>query len=323
MLLGTGFLIPVEWRILMPFIIPFGVIGIWRWSLHIIRMFFWGLYRPIYPKRDANGNPANRFKPSDVTVVIPTLDTGIEFLHAFKSWKSNNPFEIIVVTSEAMAMTLKSFTDSNDCPCRILTVPNPNKRVQLMKGIFESKTPIVALCDDDAIWTDEFLHWMLAPFDDPQMGGVGSRQEMIPVGKHPSFWEVIADFRLSMRMMEASATTFVDGGMSCLSGRTAVYRRCILVDPAFGSSFVNEKWAGKHRLHSGDDKFLTRWLVNHDWKMQLQNHPDAMLSTTFKDSSLFIKQVLRWTRNTWRSDIRSIFIDRKIWFRCKFVTHDG
>ena len=85
-------------------------------------------------------------------------------------------------------------------------------------------------------------------------------------------------------MIETSATTFVDGGMSCISGRTAVYRASILKDPAFQDSFINEKWLGKYRLHSGDDKFLTRWLVKNSWKMRMQNHKECMLSTTFKNN---------------------------------------
>jgi cellulose synthase/poly-beta-1,6-N-acetylglucosamine synthase-like glycosyltransferase len=188
-----------------------------------------------------------------------------------------------------------------------------------MKGIMAATTPLVALCDDDAIWTPQFLRWMVAPFDDPKMGGTGSKQEMIPVSQHETFWEVIADFRLSMRMMEASATTCVDGGISCLSGRTAVYLRKILTDPDFGVSFVNEKWLDKYHLHSGDDKFITRWLVSHSWNMQLQNHKEANLLTTFKDNSTFLRQVLRWTRNTWRSDITSLLFERHIWWRRKWT----
>ena len=99
-----------------------------------------------------------------------------------------------------------------------------------------------------------------------------------------SLFQVIADCRLTMRMIETSATTFVDGGMSCLSGRTAVYRTSILKDPEFQDQFQNETWRGKYRLHSGDDKFLTRWLVKNCWKMRMQNHKDCMLYTTFKNN---------------------------------------
>lgn len=70
---------------------------------------------------------------------------------------------------------------------------------------------------------------------------------------------------------------------------------------------------------SGDDKFLTRWLVSHGWKTYVQIHKDATLLTTFKDNWHFLKQVLRWTRNTWRSDVRSLFIERFVWRRHPFL----
>jgi hypothetical protein len=95
--------------------------------------------------------------------------------------------------------------------------------------------------------------------------------------------KVIADFRLTMRMIETSATTFVDGGMSCISGRTAIYRTEILTDPKFQHEFQNETWLGKYGLHSGDDKFITRWLVKNQWNMRMQNHKDCCLQTTFKN----------------------------------------
>jgi cellulose synthase/poly-beta-1,6-N-acetylglucosamine synthase-like glycosyltransferase len=204
------------------------------------------LYRPIHPKKNPDGTSANVFKSSDVTIIVPTIDNGEEFLEAAKIWLKNRPFEVIIVTSDKMKEELTRTCATIDPDLfRVLSVPKPNKRVQLMKGIHATQTSIVALSDDDAIWTSNFLNWMLAPFDDEKMGGVGSRQEMTAVEGHATFWEVIADFRLTMRMIETSATTYVDGGMSCLSGRTAVYRTEILLDPEFEEAFLNEKWQGK------------------------------------------------------------------------------
>jgi len=182
--------------------------------LYIIRILCWLLYRPIKPKKNPDGTSANRYKSSDVTIVIPTIDNGEEFIEAARQWIKNKPYEIIIVTSNEMKDALTNTCIEIDPEMKlfsVLSVPRPNKRIQLMKGIWAVRTPLVALSDDDAIWTDEFLDWSLAPFDDERMGGVGSKQEMMPVGEKVSAWEVIADFRLTMRMIEASATTFVDG----------------------------------------------------------------------------------------------------------------
>src|SRR5262249_54079737 len=51
----------------------------------------------------------------------------------------------------------------------------------------------------------------------------------------------------------------------------------------------------------------------------IQCHQDAELLSTFKNNWRFIKQVLRWTRNTWRSDFRSLFTERYIWYRHPYV----
>ena len=100
--------------------------------------------------------------------------------------------------------------------------------------------------DDDAIWNANFLKWLLVPFNDPAMGGTGSNQIMRPndLTKPPTVYERIADMRLSGRMLEAAATTFYDGSVSCLSGRTALYHKRIIND-SFPQEFTGEKWRNK------------------------------------------------------------------------------
>ncbi len=207
-----AYIFPESARKAVPFVIPIGIIGIWRWGLHLLRLTFWLLYRPIKPKKNPDGTSANLYKSSNITILVPTIDNGEELIEAAGRWLRNAPHEIIIVTSNEMKKEMERTVNSIDPTMfRVLSVPQPNKRIQLMKGIRAVKTPIVALSDDDAVWTDDFLDWMLAPFDDERMGGTGSKQEMMPVGEKVTSWEVIADFRLTMRMIEASATTFVDG----------------------------------------------------------------------------------------------------------------
>lgn len=149
---------------------------------------------------------------------------------------------------------------------------------------------------------------------------------MLPVGKTMTIWEILAAYRISMRNIEIVSSTYIDGGVCCLSGRTAAYRTQILRDPDFQWQFTHEFWMKKYHQHSGDDKFLTRWLVNHEWKTHIQACPEVELESTFKDNWRFLKQLLRWTRNTWRfclfytrSDIRSLIFERTIWRRYPYV----
>lgn len=124
-----------------------------------------------------------------------------------------------------------------------------------------------------------------------------------------------------MRNLEITASTYIDGGICCLSGRTAAYRTSILRDPDFQWKFTHEFWLGKYLQHSGDDKFLTRWMHSHYWKTYVQACPEAELLSTFKNNSKFLLQLLRWTRNTWRSDLRSIFVERFVWSRHPYVAY--
>ncbi|KAG1061483.1 hypothetical protein G6F42_027666 [Rhizopus arrhizus] len=60
-------------------------------------------------------------------------------------------------------------------------------------------------------------------------------------------------------------------------------------------------------------------MVSHGWNTYAQICKEAELYSTFKNNWRFVKQVLRWTRNTWRSDFRSLFTERYIWRRHPFV----
>ncbi|KAI9019522.1 glycosyltransferase like family 2-domain-containing protein [Phycomyces nitens] len=204
---------------------------------------------------------------------------------------------------------------------RVLTVSKANKRLQMVAGVNATTTELLVFADDDAIWKPTMLDYILACFEDLKMGGVGTCQTVHAVDPsgYQTVWEVLAGFRLSIRNIEVAASTHLDGGVCCLSGRTAAYRTLILKDPAFQYGFQNDLWLGKYPLNSGDDKFLTRWMVTHGWNTFVQVCPEAELYSTFKNNWRFIKQVLRWTRNTWRSDFRSLFTERVIWHRHPYV----
>ena len=297
----------------VPSLVPIGIIGLWRWAMFAFRVAGWLLYRPRMP------TAKDKYSPKDVTVIVPTIDyDAFAIREALASWIANGPAEIIFVTIESNRDRLESLIDSGGTPCRVIVARIANKRVQLVQGVNASKTALVCFADDDAVWLHaDFLKWIIAPFsDDERMGGVGSNQVMRPCDPFspPTAYERVADLRLSGRMMEACASTYYDGSVSCLSGRTAVYATAIF-DETFEREFVDETW-GDHRLVSGDDKFMTRWLVNHNWTMSMQVHPKmCTLATTFRPDANFFKQVLRWTRNTWRSDFKSLFIERIVWAR--------
>ncbi|KAG0337673.1 hypothetical protein BG000_005125 [Podila horticola] len=295
--------------------VPLGLVGFYRYLWFTIKLCAYFFYRPMKPKENPTYRPEY-----DVTIVVPTIDAGEEFKEAAHSWLVNNPKEIIIITETKMREPLQELANSVDpSRIRVLTVPKANKRLQMVEGIRNTTSEIVVFADDDAIWAPTTLEYILACFEDPNMGGVGTSQTVKSVGRYQTVWEVLAGFRLTIRNIEIAASTHIDGGVCCLSGRTAAYRTCILQDPQFQYEFTHDFWLGKYPLNSGDDKFLTRWMVYHGWNTYVQICKEAELLSTFKDNWRFVKQVLRWTRNTWRSDFRSLFTERRIWSRHPFV----
>ncbi|KAK9763991.1 hypothetical protein K7432_008888 [Basidiobolus ranarum] len=300
-----------------PVFVPFGIIGLYRYLWYFIKLAAYFVYEPKKPLANPTYQ-ANR----DVTIIVPTIDAGEEFKEAAQSWLANNPKEILIITEDKMRRPLQELVNMVDpTKIRVLTVPKANKRVQMVKGIRHTTTEILVFVDDDAIWPRTCLEYILAGFEDRKMGGVGTSQTVKPVGKHQTVWEVLAGFRLTQRNIEVAASTHIDGGVCCLSGRTAAYRAGILKDPVFIHNFTNDFWLKKYQLNSGDDKFLTRWMVRHGWNTYVQVCPEAELLSTFKNNWRFLKQVLRWTRNTWRSDLRSLCIERVIWYRYPYVAY--
>ncbi|KAF9319903.1 hypothetical protein BG003_007748 [Podila horticola] len=300
---------------MLPVFVPLGVVGFYRYLWFMIKLLAYFFYRPMMPKE----NPTYKAE-YDVTIIVPTIDAGEEFKEAAHSWLVNNPKEIIIITETKMREPLQELANSVDpTRIRVLTVPKANKRLQMVEGIRNTTSEIIVFADDDAIWAPTTLEYILACFEDPNMGGVGTSQTVKSVGRFQTVWEVLAGFRLTIRNIEIAASTHIDGGVCCLSGRTAAYRTCILQDPQFQYEFTHDFWLGKYPLNSGDDKFLTRWMVFHGWNTYVQICKEAELLSTFKNNWRFVKQVLRWTRNTWRSDFRSLFMERRIWTRHPYV----
>ncbi|KAG9043864.1 hypothetical protein FS837_009046 [Tulasnella sp. UAMH 9824] len=292
-----------------PVFVPFGVIGFYRYLWFLIRVAASVAYRPV----PLPINPTY-IAAEDVTIIVPTIDAGEEFKQAARSWLVGKPKEIIIITEEKMKGPLQELADAVDPHrIRVLTVPFANKRLQMVHGIRNTTTDIICFADDDAIWPPKMLPYILAPFEDQKVGGVGTSQRVQPVGDSMTVWEVLAAFRLTIRNIEISASTHIDGGVPCLSGRTAAYRTIILKAPEFIHGFTNDLWLNKYHLNSGDDKFLTRWMVSHGWSTYIQCCHDSELLSTMKPNWRFLLQVLRWTRNTWRSDLRSLFMERYVW----------
>ncbi|KAJ9632019.1 Type 2 glycosyltransferase [Taxawa tesnikishii (nom. ined.)] len=242
------------------------------------------------------------YTSQDVTVIIPTIDgDGDELRRTIKTCLATQPFEIMIVT------------------IRVLSIPKANKRSQMCEAIPQVKTPITVFADDDVIWPITVLPWMLAPFEDPKMGGVGTSQRLMRP-ERLSLWGFLGSLYLERRNFDCSACLHMDGGLPCLSGRTVAYRTDILQDEAFTFGFTHETWR-TYQLNADDDNFITRWMFTHGYKIAMQYHKAAEVQTTLEDSPKYLKQCLRWIRSNWRSNLTSMFVERHYWWTHPWTTY--
>jgi cellulose synthase/poly-beta-1,6-N-acetylglucosamine synthase-like glycosyltransferase len=269
------------------------------------------LYRP-YPVLH---NP--KYTGEDVTVLVPTITDDMEELRPhFLSILATPIHQFILVTTHNRKAKLLAFArELADPRIKVHSVPIANKRTQLAAVIPKVTTDICILVDDDVTWTRSILPWLLAPFENPRNGSVGVGMGAIRIRSGPLLTRCInflGAVYLERRNFEGASTLTLDGGISCMSGRTNALRTCILQDESFLNAFCHETFNGIP-LATGDDKMITRWLVQKGWGMYVQYHPEAQLLTTLETGFKFLYQCQRWAGSSWRGNYTSLFVESNPW----------
>ena len=274
--------------------IPLGLLGLVRWSSWLVRRVPAAMYQPV----------RNDFRlPMSVVVPVYQEDPTI-FARAIESWLQDGVVEVVLVIDVTDA-TCRSVAAGY--PVRVIVTDVPGKRDALKRGWETCTTPLVALVDSDTIWASDVAAKVAMPFVDPLIGAVATRQNVY----NPSgFLQRVNDIYLDLRYFdENAAQTFLGRAVSCISGRTGVYRRELLT--ALGEEFMAETFLGVPCM-SGDDKRLTSLVLASGHRTYMQR--SARVWSTFPDTPrVFFRQRLRWARNTWRSDVRALFLDRWVW----------
>jgi cellulose synthase/poly-beta-1,6-N-acetylglucosamine synthase-like glycosyltransferase len=266
---------------------PLGVLGLIRWGTWLVRRFPAVLYKPI---------GGDHRLPMSIVVPVYQEDPEI-FAAAIESWLANDVDEVILVI-DASDTTCQEI--ARRYPVTVVITDVPGKRDALRRGWRAARTELVALVDSDTIWAPDVATEVCKPFADPRIGGVGTRQS---VYGSTGFLARITDMFLDHRYFDENASQSVLGqAVSCLSGRTAVYRRQLLLE--IEAEFMDETFWGVQAL-SGDDKRLTTLVLERGHLTYMQR--TAEVWSTFPDRwRTFFRQRLRWARNTWRSDLRAL-----------------
>jgi len=274
--------------ILLGFILAFGTVN---WTVWLIRRT-----RSIFYK------PVGKGYMATTSVVIPVYKEDLNILKStVDSILKNEPDEVILMLDHTEEKAMKFLQATYGRRVKPHFIYDPGKRPALAEGIRLAKGEIVVLVDSDTQWTTkDFLENLLAPFRDPKVGGVGTRQR---VSSPKSWGHRVIDWNLDLKYTDYAASDSMSGSVLCLSGRTAAYRRSIVL-PLL-PKLVNEYFLW-HKCLGGDDTRLTSLVLKSGYKTVFQG--TSVAKSVFEPSfGVYLKQKVRWSRNSYRAYLKAIF----------------
>jgi hyaluronan synthase len=283
---------PAWWQQLHHWI-PIGLVGAVSWTVWLTRFTLSRVYRPVpsgYMTTTSVLVPAFREDPD---IVERCLDT----------WLAENPTEIIIVPDVKDTEVIYRLRARANLDPRIKVVPfvHHGKRSALGVAIREARCEILVLCDSDTNWEPGLLAAVVAPFKNPKIGGVGTRQNVYLATT--SVWRRVADWMIDVRYKDYVRAQSRAGAVACLSGRTAAYRRAAVI-PVL-EHLEDEFFLGR-RCVSGDDGRLTWLVLASGYQTVYQSTARAM--SMFPDSGrAFFKQRIRWSRNSYRTYLTAMW----------------
>jgi hyaluronan synthase len=269
---------------------PVGLIGLVSWSVWAVRWAISRRYQPL----------VNEYRTT-TSVVVPVYREDPEILaRCLDTWLSERPGEIILVVDLGDIGVLSRLADCRDPRVRVVPFRHDGKRSALGVGIRAAGGEVVVLTDSDTSWEPGLLEALQMPFIDPRVGGVGSRQNVH--GRSTSLWRVAADWLVNTRYLDYVPAQGMAGAVACLSGRTAAYRRSVIL-PLL-PDLEHEYFLGC-KCNAGDDGRLTWLVLSSGYRTVYQGSARAwsMFPCTLR---AFVKQRLRWGRNSYRCYLTAI-----------------
>jgi N-acetylglucosaminyltransferase len=270
---------------------PLGIAGVVVWSLWLYRALSSRMSRPI----------VNDFRTT-TSVVVPSYREDPDILvQCLATWLAEDPTEVIVVVDVGDVACQERMAAIDDPRLKPIVFEHKGKRSALGVGFRAATGEIVVLADSDTLWTPGLLAAVQMPFADPTVGAVGTRQSVYQ--RTTSVWRRVADWMVDLRYFDYVPAMGRKGAVVCVSGRTAAYRRSVAL-PVL-PNLEHEFFLGR-RCIAGDDGRLT-WLVLGSGYKTVHQHSAHALSM-FPDSfRAFVKQRIRWSRNSARTYLTALW----------------
>jgi len=297
-----------DWRAVGDFIstlapyFPLAIAGTVVWAL-------W-LYRVVLSARATAIESDFR---TTTSVIVPSYHEDPDILmRCLDTWREQNPTEIIIVLDVMDTEAYDRIVALEDARIIPILFHHVGKRSALGVGVRRATSEVLVFVDSDTSWLPNLLENVQKPFIDPEVGGVSTQQNVYQ--RTSSIWRRVADWLVNLRYYNYVPAMGAAGAVPCLSGRTAAYRRSAVL-PVL-DNLENEFFLGK-RCIAGDDGRLT-WLVLASGFKTVHQSSARALSMFPSSLSAFIKQRVRWSRNSYRCYLTAI---AKGWlWRTPFVT---
>jgi len=282
--------------------LPFGILGVVSWSFWLVRKVLSALTRPV----------VNDFRTT-VTVVVPSYHEDPDvLLRCLHTWHRQRPSRIIIVLDLADTEA-KARIDALALPgVEAVLFEHHGKRSALGHGMRMVDTELVVFIDSDTAWEEGMLDAIQMPFVDPAVGAVSTRQNVYR--PRSSVWRRVADWIIDLRYYDYVPAMARYGGVICASGRTAAYRASVIVPQV--EQLEHEVFFGRECV-AGDDGRMTWLVLSQGFRVTHQDSARAlsMFPGTFR---AFVKQRVRWSRNSYRCYLTAI---GKGWvFRAPFIS---
>jgi N-acetylglucosaminyltransferase len=272
-------------------IVPIGIAGVLVWSLWLYRAISSRFYKPV----------VNDFRAT-TSVVVPSYREDPEILmRCLTSWLSEGPGEVIIVVDVEDEECQRLLADIEDPRLKVIIFKHHGKRSALGVGIRAAVNEILVFSDSDTSWEPGLLAAVQMPFVNPEVGGVGTQQNVYQ--RTTSIWRRMADWLMNLRYYDYVPTMSRKGGVICLSGRTAAYRRSVILPVV--ENLENEFFLGR-RCIAGDDGRMTWLALAQGYKTVHQSTARAI--SMFPSSGIaFFKQRIRWSRNSYRCYLTALW----------------
>jgi N-acetylglucosaminyltransferase len=287
---GQAGAVVASWLDAVGVLFPLAIAGVIVWGLWIVRFAISRTAKPI----------VTDFR-STTSVIVPSFHEDPDILlDCLETWRVQDPDEIIVVLDVRDLDAYDRIVALGDARVTPVLFEHVGKRSALGVGIRLATSEILVLVDSDTRWTPGLLDAVQMPFVDPRVGGVSTRQNVYQ--RDTSVWRRIADWMVDLRYEDYVPAMGKAGAVACISGRTAVYRRSAVL-PVL-ERLENEFFLGK-RCIAGDDGRLTWLILASGYRTVHQQSAQAvsMFPSTFR---AFIKQRVRWSRNSFRCYLTAI-----------------